>query len=205
MTRSDGHVRGPKGSRREGELLSASARLFSINGFERTTIQDIADSLEMTKGSLYYYVASKEELLFLVVLRTHKELMANVVDSVDYYGFTPLDAVIEFVCRHIEFVRDNRDSAGLFRAESHVIRAEDMWWKALSAVRHEYSGRLTQLITRAQESGEVTSELDAALTARSLLSMANATRGWPDADEASGSAVIEHHAKLIKRALRSAE
>jgi AcrR family transcriptional regulator len=45
-------------------LLETAARLFTEHGFERTTLTDIAKSFSITKPSLYYYVKSKEDILF---------------------------------------------------------------------------------------------------------------------------------------------
>ena len=54
-------------SRRKAEIVAAAKRLFATNGYDGTTIQEIADEVGMLKGSLYYHVASKEEILTLTV------------------------------------------------------------------------------------------------------------------------------------------
>jgi AcrR family transcriptional regulator len=46
-------------------ILSAAARLFNIQGTRATTVSDIADSIGLTKTSLYYYARNKEELIYL--------------------------------------------------------------------------------------------------------------------------------------------
>ena len=45
-------------------ILSQAARLFNGKGSRATTLQDIAGGLGLTKTSLYYYVRTKEELIF---------------------------------------------------------------------------------------------------------------------------------------------
>jgi AcrR family transcriptional regulator len=50
------------------ELIGVAARLFSERGFRGTSMEDIADSLGVTKASLYYWVSTKEELLNAVLL-----------------------------------------------------------------------------------------------------------------------------------------
>ena len=45
------------------EILKAAAKVFRIKGYHATRIQDIADALGMQKGSLYYYISTKEDLL----------------------------------------------------------------------------------------------------------------------------------------------
>lgn len=45
-------------------ILSEAARLFNGKGSRATTLQDVARGLGLTKTSLYYYVRTKEELIF---------------------------------------------------------------------------------------------------------------------------------------------
>jgi len=45
-------------------ILSQSAKLFNYKGSRATTLRDIAESLGLTKTSLYYYVKTKEELIY---------------------------------------------------------------------------------------------------------------------------------------------
>jgi AcrR family transcriptional regulator len=50
-------------SKRDAVILAA-ARAFNSNGYHNTSLDDIADTLEVTKPTLYYYVKNKEQLLF---------------------------------------------------------------------------------------------------------------------------------------------
>ncbi|MEV2910315.1 TetR/AcrR family transcriptional regulator [Paenibacillus larvae] len=45
------------------QIILAAMKLFSLNGFNNTSMQEIAETCEMSKGSLYTYFKSKEELL----------------------------------------------------------------------------------------------------------------------------------------------
>lgn len=45
-------------------VLTAAAQLFRRQGFRRTSLDDIADAVGVTKRTLYYYVESKDEILF---------------------------------------------------------------------------------------------------------------------------------------------
>ena len=53
---------------RAHEIYLAAAQLFFEKGFESTSVSDIADALKLTKASLYYYVESKQDLLYRIVL-----------------------------------------------------------------------------------------------------------------------------------------
>ena len=47
----------------ENEIYEHAIRLFADRGFAGTSLQDIADTLGITRPALYYYVKSKDELL----------------------------------------------------------------------------------------------------------------------------------------------
>src|SRR5215472_8261983 len=52
---------------KEQEIIAVAARLFKEKGYRATTLEDIAAAVGMLKGSLYYYIRSKEELLYIVI------------------------------------------------------------------------------------------------------------------------------------------
>lgn len=45
------------------KIIQESILLFERKGFGSTSIQDIVDALNVTKGTFYYYFSSKEQLL----------------------------------------------------------------------------------------------------------------------------------------------
>lgn len=45
-------------------ILEAASKLFNEQGYDRTSIDDIAAQLNVSKRTLYYYIDSKEEILF---------------------------------------------------------------------------------------------------------------------------------------------
>lgn len=49
---------------RRDQIVAVAARLFVANGYEATTMQHIADDLGLLKGSVYYHIAAKEDLLW---------------------------------------------------------------------------------------------------------------------------------------------
>lgn len=54
-------------SRRERELWQAAARVFQRIGLQQARLQDVADELDVPRGVLYYYVASKADLVRAVI------------------------------------------------------------------------------------------------------------------------------------------
>lgn len=62
-------------------ILSQAAKLFNSKGARATTLKDIAETLGLTKTSLYYYVRTKEELIYqcyMAALDHHHKNLDNV-------------------------------------------------------------------------------------------------------------------------------
>jgi TetR/AcrR family transcriptional regulator, cholesterol catabolism regulator len=73
-----------RGQQRRDSILEASAELFAKQGFQKTTVRDIADSTGLLSGSLYYYFESKEDIADALLARLLAHLWPRyekVVDS----------------------------------------------------------------------------------------------------------------------------
>jgi AcrR family transcriptional regulator len=68
---------------RQRIILNAAAELFSTQGFDRTTIRDIASQAGLLPGSVYHYFASKEELYMAVHQEGFRSVMAQLQAAVD--------------------------------------------------------------------------------------------------------------------------
>jgi AcrR family transcriptional regulator len=80
----------PRSLRRRVEILKSAANAFRTRGYHATSVDDIAQALRMTKGSLYYYFKNKEEILYVchdhtldLLLRTLKGIQARDQSPVD--------------------------------------------------------------------------------------------------------------------------
>ena len=74
----------PQRSDKKDAVLLAGARLFTRKGFLGTSLDDIAQSLGVTKPTLYYYIANKEEILIECVeraLTAFQQGLAALVES----------------------------------------------------------------------------------------------------------------------------
>jgi AcrR family transcriptional regulator len=62
-----------KAQRTRLQILEASLAAFKANGFDRTSMRDIAARAGMSLGSTYYYFGSKEEIVFAFYARTQAD------------------------------------------------------------------------------------------------------------------------------------
>lgn len=67
--------------RRRRQIVDAAAKLFIAQGFHKTTTRQIARAAGVSIGSLYEYVASKEDVLYLVCEFIHQEVESGVAEA----------------------------------------------------------------------------------------------------------------------------
>jgi AcrR family transcriptional regulator len=67
--------------RRRRQIVDAAATLFIAQGFHKTTTRQIARAAGVSIGSLYEYVASKEDVLYLVCEFIHLEVERGVAEA----------------------------------------------------------------------------------------------------------------------------
>ena len=78
-------------------ILKQAARLFADKGYAGTTIIDLAEACESSRGALYHYFGSKEDILFHI-LDEHVRLLFDQIQAAVQSKTEPLDqcrAVIE--------------------------------------------------------------------------------------------------------------
>ncbi len=68
-------------TRRRRQITEAAVRLFIEKGFHKTTTREIAYAAGVSIGSLYEYVASKEDVLYLVCESIHTEIENGVAEA----------------------------------------------------------------------------------------------------------------------------
>ncbi len=66
---------------RTSEIVETAARVFQAKGYDAGSLDDVAAALDLRKASLYYYVHSKAELLYLVFDRAISLALARLADA----------------------------------------------------------------------------------------------------------------------------
>jgi AcrR family transcriptional regulator len=160
---------------RENQLLAIARRLFARDGYERTSMRDIAEAADITKAALYYYFPNKEALYERVVLESMQSLMDDVAAAVA--------AADSPTARIRAFMQSSADVFDLARdrwiAGSRAFREGGRGGQHLAAIalRDRYESLLRQCISEGIASGEVRA-IDPAIAGRFLLSGLNQMTHW---------------------------
>src|SRR5437016_9483807 len=90
------------------EILRTSARLFQQQGYDGTSMNDVAASLKLSKGGLYHHFQSKDEILF--------EIMNHAMELTQERVITPVSGIVgaeerlrALIRLHLEVVLSPRD------------------------------------------------------------------------------------------------
>lgn len=112
-----------KGQEKRGEILSAALDLFARQGFEGTSIRQIARAADLNEGTLYHYFAGKEAIFDAIL--SERGYGADQVGA-DLDGDTGLEAGLARVAeRFIALLRQNMAlTALLFREGIRFPAAE---------------------------------------------------------------------------------
>lgn len=131
-------------------LLAAATRLFAEQGYDRTSVQEIVEAAGVTKGALYHYFGSKEDLLqevYARVLRLQQERLDAFADAEAPVEQRLRDAAADVVVTTIE----NLDDASIFFRSMHHLSPEKN--KQVRVERRRYHERFRALVEEGQQSG----------------------------------------------------
>jgi AcrR family transcriptional regulator len=141
------------GRARDREVIEAAIQIFWEKGYSATSVQDVADALGMLKGSLYYYIDSKESLLDRIFADSHEEVR-GIVDEVLGLDLAPLERLHTFVERLALWYLTNVRRASLYAREWR--HAGDGLRGQMLEQRQYYDAVLLDLIRQALAEGHVT-------------------------------------------------
>ncbi len=165
---------------RKSEVIDAAARLFYAKGYDATSVQDIADELGMLKGSVYYYMDSKEDLLFEIIEAGHRSLFALLQEVLDSEGLSPRDQLREFIRRHSKFVAENLVLLRIFFNDFRSLAPERR--ATVISERDTYDELARGILIRGQAEGQFHQDFDPKIVAMGILGMTNWLYQWFRAD-----------------------
>lgn len=101
-----------KEARRE-EILNAAQRVFFQKGAALSTVDDIAQAAELSKGTLYLYYRSKEEL-YLAAANRGMDLMRQMFQEAEATTDDPIMQIFRVGDAYYRFFREQRDFFRMF-------------------------------------------------------------------------------------------
>ena len=155
------------------EVLAAAVALFNEQGYDATSVADLATRLGLTKSAMYHHFSSKEQLLEMALDEALTGLEGVLAEPEAQSG-TAAER-LHFVLRAaVEVLLDRLPHVTLLlrvRGNSDVERA------AL-ARRRAFDHQMASLVREAQAAGSVRPDVDSAIVTRLIFGMLNSTIEW---------------------------
>ncbi|WP_423835578.1 TetR/AcrR family transcriptional regulator [Streptomyces tubbatahanensis] len=181
-------------------LMEAATRLFAQQGYDRTSVQEIVEAAGVTKGALYHYFGSKDDLLHEIysrLLRLQQErldlLAGRQAPVEDRLRQVAADVVVTTI--------DNLDDAMIFFRSMHQLSPEKQ--KQVRAERRRYHERFRALIEEGRRDGVFSDATPADLVVDYHFGSVHHLSSWyRPGGRLSPQEVADHLADLLLRSLR---
>ena len=182
---------GPQGlavpSATEQKIIDAAVRLFASQGYDATSVQEIVNAAEVTKGALYHYFRAKDDLLFEIYRLLITSQSADM-DRIIGLGLSSSDTVREILASLVISTAERVDETAVFVRELHRLGEDSM--TEFRAERRRYHETFLAVIEKGQADGSFNSVVPADTVVRIALGVVNQLPMWYRPDGAKPPAVL---------------
>jgi AcrR family transcriptional regulator len=139
------------------KLVRAAARLWSENGYDTTTVEEICSAAGVGRTTYYLYFESKEQLLLELTLATARGVAADVEEAVAAGTLNEqLRTFVDGLVRRMESVPRSLAALTMRQAASGATRPESVRADIIL-----FDDILTEILVGAQGRGEIRADVDA--------------------------------------------
>jgi len=156
-------------------ILDDAASLFAREGYDGTSLGDLAESVGVTKAAIYHYFPNKKEIYEGIIVKTLDGLLRDVT-AATLKASDPADALLKFMIAHADNFERHYNGflamlVGYGSMQNVVMLAE------AQRLRDDYEDLLRKIVSDGIESGQFRN-VDVQVTARAALSMLNWMARW---------------------------
>jgi AcrR family transcriptional regulator len=157
-------------------LLSSAAREFALRGYDRTSMRDLARASGVSLAGVYYYVQSKEELLFLIQSRNFEAVIAGMRDTLR--GVTdPVERLQRFIDNHLDYFATHMAEMKVLSREADALEGEFLL--RVNDMKRQYTRALMDVLAEI-EKAHGPAHANRRVAAYSLFGMMNWIYTWYD-------------------------
>jgi TetR/AcrR family transcriptional regulator, cholesterol catabolism regulator len=162
------------------EILEAAISLFSSKGYIQTSMADIAEAVNMTKGGIYHYLDKKEDALVHIhnqmtdaFLSSFKESVASAVD--------PRDKLANWLRAHLYLMKEYGPHVNIFFTQLNFIKKSE-YYDSIVTKRDEISETLFSIIREGQKQKKFREDIHPRVAAFLIFGMLNWFYQWFNPD-----------------------
>jgi AcrR family transcriptional regulator len=183
------------------EILRSFTALVAERGYDEVSLRDVAESVEVSKGTILHHFRNKESLLEELHGDYMRRRLAEAHELLDSHP-DPVDQLQLIVYQLMLAQRDDRAATVAFARE--IVRfASEQVMVEVRSMRHEYSTMVSDVIRRGVAAGEFT-DVDPSLAALQLFGMCNWSWTWfePEGEWSAEQIAAEFCRTLLDGLLR---
>jgi TetR/AcrR family transcriptional regulator, cholesterol catabolism regulator len=155
-------------------ILRHAAQVFSDKGYEGASIRDISRSSGVSLAGMYYYIKSKQELLYQIQLFTFKTIVARLEKRLK--GVTdPVEKLRVLVQNHLDYFLRHPVEMKVLTHEDEALEGE--YRKQVLEVKRRYYGIALGIFEEMRRTG-VARRLNPRVAVLSLFGMMNWVHTW---------------------------
>ena len=166
-----------KGLRKKEKIGSVAAKVFNKKGYLETNIDDIAAAAKMSKGGIYHYFSSKDEILFFI-LDSYMDIVLMDLES-RLQTMKDSKSKIEFIIkRHIDLYANYTAQAKTLLHDAHCLSPKG--YKPIKVKEREYYRIVMDVLLEFFEGSGAARLGELKANAFLLFGMSNWTYHWYD-------------------------
>jgi TetR/AcrR family transcriptional regulator, cholesterol catabolism regulator len=156
-------------------ILRVAAEIFALKGYHGASVADIGDAADIQRGTLYYHIGSKEQLLYDLSKRHVVEAFERCKEVVES-DLDPVEKLRQLARAHLEALVARRAEVTVVMREMHVLTGKRAGQLRKLRAAHQ------DLFRQVLDEGVATGVFRAAdsVTVLGLLGMYNWTYVWFD-------------------------
>src|ERR1700674_623214 len=155
-------------------ILRHAAQVFSEKGYEGASIRDISRASGVSLAGLYYYIKSKQELLYLIQIYTFKTILARLEKRLDGVA-APVEKLHILVQNHLEYFLRHPLEMKVLSHEDEALEGE--YRKEVLEVKRRYYGIALNIFEEMRKAGTAR-RLNPRVAVLSLFGMMNWIHTW---------------------------
>ncbi|WP_319226632.1 TetR/AcrR family transcriptional regulator [Draconibacterium orientale] len=134
-------------------IIEVAISLFNRFGYKKTTIDEIAEIADKSKGAIYHYFESKEELFRVIIDRKFEKLHLELTSAVDS-GVTGKSKIEKYVTTRVSVFKD------LFRIEKSLKNEYLIYLRSIERVRIKHDEKEILMVMTILKTGVKNGEFE---------------------------------------------
>lgn len=160
-----------KSDQTEKKIIEAAVRLFVQKGYHGTSISDITQEVDLTKGAFYAHFPSKSDLLHRILEEFKVVFLHELIRSVNEYQGDALAKLHHAITYNSQFAAKNLYLLVFLTFISHELNADMDFEFALKNLYREYQLFISSLIKQGMRQGVFRKDLDPDLIALTFMAI----------------------------------